>query len=346
MEMNIAQVTVIVPVYNAAKYLADCIESVLQQEFKEFELLLINDGSTDNSLKICEAYQQRDPRVRVLSQKNSGPGAARNKGILETRTPWLCFLDSDDLIGPKYIGEFFAHGIPEQNTLVLQGMRIITDLGRKPLSTVAYPDKLITPDEADTLIPRYQILHSGYPFLKLYSTELIRSHSLQFDTSISFHEDHLFVLTYMLYVKQILLRSSTEYSYIQHLGSLSKRLHPYQESEHSLARLRTAFDKAVEHFNIKDTRYRQDINAFLRGTLLRTIEYAYRGQTSGQEQKALLERLSSYRKDIASASTNPASPSRERILCWIYLYLPIPLQHLLFKAYYSLLKGYHHLREK
>ena len=346
MEMNIAQVTVIVPVYNAAKYLADCIESVLQQEFKEFELLLVNDGSTDNSLEICEAYLQRDPRVRVLSQKNSGPGAARNKGILETRTPWLCFLDSDDLIGPKYIREFFAQGTPEQDTLVVQGMSIVTDLERKPLSTVAYPDKLITSDELDTLIPRYQILHSGYPFLKLYNTELIRSHSLQFDTSISFHEDHLFVLTYMLYVKQILLSSSTQYSYIQHLGSLSKSLHPYQESEQSLARLRTAFEKAVDHFNIKDTRYQQDINGFLRGTLLRTIEYAYRGRTSGLEQKALLERLSTYRKDISSASSNPASPRREETLCWIYLYLPLQLQHLLFNAYYSLLKGYHHLRRK
>ena len=344
--MNIAQVTVIVPVYNAAKYLADCIESVLQQEFKEFELLLVNDGSTDNSLEICEAYLQRDPRVRVLSQKNSGPGAARNKGILETRTPWLCFLDSDDLIGPKYIREFFAQGTPEQDTLVVQGMSIVTDLERKPLSTVAYPDKLITSDELDTLIPRYQILHSGYPFLKLYNTELIRSHSLQFDTSISFHEDHLFVLTYMLYVKQILLSSSTQYSYIQHLGSLSKSLHPYQESEQSLARLRTAFEKAVDHFNIKDTRYQQDINGFLRGTLLRTIEYAYRGRTSGLEQKALLERLSTYRKDISSASSNPASPRREETLCWIYLYLPLQLQHLLFNAYYSLLKGYHHLRRK
>lgn len=334
MEINVAQVTVIVPVYNAAKYLADCIESVLQQEFKEFELLLINDGSTDNSLEICEAYQQRDPRVRVLSQKNAGPGAARNKGILETRTPWLCFLDSDDLIGSKYIGEFFTQGTPEQDTLVLQGMRIVADLGRKPLSTVAYPNKLITSDEVDTLIPRYQILHSGYPFLKLYNTELIRSHSLQFDTSISFHEDHLFVLSYMKHVDRIRLCPATEYLYRQSSGSLTHKLHPYTESERALKYLDKSFKDVLEHFNIKNASYEREINTFLCSTLFRTIAYAYRGAVSNQEKLELLQRLAEYRKKVTSADIR--KPLSLRVMRWIYLYLPKTLQHVIFSTFYYL----------
>lgn len=341
-----ALITVIVPVYNVARYLADCIESVLQQEFTQFELLLVNDGSTDNSLVICEQYQQRDPRVRVLSQANAGPGAARNRGIEETRTPWLCFLDSDDVIGPRYLGEFFAHGIPEQDTLVMQGMRMVTEHGREDLSVLAYPDQLITASEVGELIPKYRILHSGFPVLKLYSTELIRTHSLRFDTSISFHEDHLFVLAYMMHIQQIRLCSRTEYLYVQYQGSLSKKLHPYQESERALGLLRSAFDLALAHFDITDAQYRQEVNGFLNVTLFRTIEYAYRGNASTPEQQALLKRLRAYRGDIASACIDPLTPQRERAMRWIYLHFPISLQHLSYKAYYSLLKSYHSFRRK
>ena len=76
-----AVVSVIVPVYNAAAYLKECIESVLAQSLPTFELILIDDGSQDDSLAICQEYQQKDSRVKVFSQDNAGPGAARNKGI-------------------------------------------------------------------------------------------------------------------------------------------------------------------------------------------------------------------------------------------------------------------------
>lgn len=340
-----ALVTVIVPVYNAAKYLADCIESVLRQDLEEFELLLVNDGSTDNSLDICHLYQKKDSRVRVLSQENAGPGAARNKGLAEVRTPWLCFLDSDDVIGCKYLSEFFSYGIPEQDTLVMQGMHIVTELGRETISVLTYPDMLISMSEVGSLIPRYRILHSGFPVLKLYNTDQIRTHSLTFDTSISFHEDHLFVLAYMMCVRQIRLSSSTEYIYIQHQGSLSKKLHPYQESERALELLQSAFTQALTRFGIQDSQYTNEIYGFLSGTLFRTIEYAYRGKANhDQERLALLNRLRVYRDIIASASIDPMTPRRERIMRWTFLHFPNSLQHFLFKVYYSLLKAYHSYR--
>ena len=89
-------ISIIVPIYKVERWLSDCIESVLMQEGVDFELLLINDGSPDNSLKICETYAERDARIKVISKPNGGLSSARNCGIENAKGDWLIFLDSDD----------------------------------------------------------------------------------------------------------------------------------------------------------------------------------------------------------------------------------------------------------
>ncbi len=91
-------VSVIIPVYNAEKYLRECLDSVLTQTFEGFELLLINDGSTDNSGSICEEYAKSDSRVVVFHKKNNGVSAARNTGIDKSNGKFIVFVDSDDYV--------------------------------------------------------------------------------------------------------------------------------------------------------------------------------------------------------------------------------------------------------
>lgn len=90
--------SVIVPVYNVEQYLAECVESILNQSFRNFELILVNDGSTDSSLEICKHYQIADNRVRVIDKPNGGQSSARNKGLDEARGKYISFVDSDDYI--------------------------------------------------------------------------------------------------------------------------------------------------------------------------------------------------------------------------------------------------------
>lgn len=97
------KVSIIVPVYNTGQYLSQCIDSILVQTFTNFELILINDGSTDNSLAICEKYRKMDNRVRVISQKNSGVAFARNNGLKVARGEFIEFIDSDDFIGTHHL---------------------------------------------------------------------------------------------------------------------------------------------------------------------------------------------------------------------------------------------------
>ena len=108
-----SKVSVIIPVYNTDKYLRECIESVISQTLQDIEILLINDGSTDNSGEICDEYAKKDLRIKVFHQTNLGVSAARNNGIDNAEGEYLYFLDSDDMIGENFLE--FAYNVAKAN---------------------------------------------------------------------------------------------------------------------------------------------------------------------------------------------------------------------------------------
>ena len=98
-----ADISVIIPVYQAELYLRQCLDSVLGQTYADLEILLVDDGSTDGSLAICQEYAERDSRVRCFHQENAGQAAARNLALKDAKGDWLCFVDSDDSIHPQMV---------------------------------------------------------------------------------------------------------------------------------------------------------------------------------------------------------------------------------------------------
>lgn len=127
---------------------------------------------------------------------------------------------------------------------------------------------------------------------------MIRKSNLNFDTSFSFHEDHVFVLQYLRYIKKIRLVSTVLYQYILHEGSLTSKQHPYLSSEQSLETLSLEFTKTLEHFRISDRNYIRSINTFLSHTIFRTVLYAYRAKTKSSDCLLLLSRLKKYRANL------------------------------------------------
>ena len=92
------KISVIVPVYNAEKYLNRCVNSILQQTFSDFEIILVDDGSEDQSRNICDEYAKKDKRIKVIHQQNRGQAAARNRGVSCATGEWVVFVDADDMI--------------------------------------------------------------------------------------------------------------------------------------------------------------------------------------------------------------------------------------------------------
>ena len=115
------KISVIVPVYNVEKYLHECVDSILAQTFTDFELILVNDGSKDNSGTICDEYAGKDKRITVIHQKNQGQAAARNNAITIAKGEWIHFVDSDDLIHPQML-EILYSAVDENTQISMCGL--------------------------------------------------------------------------------------------------------------------------------------------------------------------------------------------------------------------------------
>lgn len=122
MSENPFKISVIVPVYNVEKYLSRCIDSILSQTFTDFELLLVDDGSTDKSGEICDEYAKTDARIKVFHTENRGVSAARNLGIKEASADWISFVDSDDWVEDKYLSDLYGEGFSHDECIVCQSV--------------------------------------------------------------------------------------------------------------------------------------------------------------------------------------------------------------------------------
>lgn len=219
------KISVIVPVYNVEKYLPRCIDSILSQSFTDFELILVDDGSPDNSGKICDEYAQKDNRVRVFHKSNGGVSSARNLGLDNARGEWVTFIDSDDHVDVDYLQElisFVNHGSIDW-VVTLNTIKKHT-----PHKSVS-----LKYDDYNQLFSLYDLDKNGYVIGKLYKRDIVNRVNLRFNEKIHLGEDSMFGLLYLLETKNIVLIHSEKYFYEnQRPGSLTKIFNSY-ESEHA-----------------------------------------------------------------------------------------------------------------
>ena len=133
------KISVIIPVYNVEKYLSKCIESVLEQDFSDYEIILIDDGSTDTSGKLCDEYAENYSAIKVIHQQNKGLGGARNTGIEAAEGQYLLFVDSDDYIRDNIMTFLYDTAVCNDSDIVAFGMDYVYESGgkfatRRPIS--------------------------------------------------------------------------------------------------------------------------------------------------------------------------------------------------------------------
>lgn len=220
------KISIIIPVYNSEKYLYECLDSVLNQNFTDFEVLLINDGSTDNSGQICDDYAAKDARFKVFHKENGGVSTARNLGLDHAKGEWIAFMDSDDQLKEKYIEELLNSTLYDSVDLVVQGYTAISvDKKRK----VSFGNDIVLSNDYIKLFEEKEIFKYGYPFSKLFKNQIIRENKLRFPERYSFAEDLSFFLAYLSYCKQIKFDEKYNYYYVSHPNSLSKSVKKPEE---------------------------------------------------------------------------------------------------------------------
>jgi len=217
------KVSVIIPVYNAEKYLRECIDSVLAQTFDDFELLLINDGSTDGSGKICDEYAKKDKRIKVFHKENGGVSSARNLGLDNAKGEWITFVDSDDKVIEMYLYNLYKD--VENCDIVFQGI-IKKKFNTKEEIQMIFYDEVINIKD---FLQNHMITSYGFAVAKLFSFSIIKKNRIEFDECINFAEDALFLIDYLCFVENIMLSSNKGYYYYERENSLVKQKYSYKK---------------------------------------------------------------------------------------------------------------------
>ena len=202
--------SIIAPVYNVEKYLNRCLDSILNQNFSDYEILLIDDGSTDDSGKICDDYASKDPRIRVFHKQNGGVSSTRNLGIEHAKGEWLLFIDSDDEIIEDSLGKLFESS-SEVDLITTEPIHIFNGKAAKSPLLIS---RTFTPEQyAFCLLTTYNGLYQGYDATKVFKRSIIIENNLRFDSDITYNEDRLFVMRYLCKCTKVLYADSQFYIY-------------------------------------------------------------------------------------------------------------------------------------
>ncbi len=190
-------ISVLIPVYNVEKYLGACLDSVLKQTFQDFEVICINDGSTDHSLDVLNQYAQKDNRIHIISQKNQGVSVARNRGISNARGEYITFLDSDDMIAPTFLEALIT--ALEKNPSAQFAWCDFKEEIPSTFSKIEIPSLITIKNPFDYFILRKKPRIGASSCAKLYKKQALNN--LEFPKGLTVGEDLIFLYTLLLQSK-------------------------------------------------------------------------------------------------------------------------------------------------
>lgn len=226
------KISVIVPVYNVEKYISQCLDSIVDQTYRDLEIIIVNDGSTDLSVRICDEFASKDSRISVIHQPNGGVSVARNTGIEAATGDYITFVDSDDWLEKGMYSKMIAQiekfprldvimcdTVLNSNESEISSSEFIREgyYSKDDIRSDLYPTLIVTENFAK--IPIVSACSS------IYRREILMKNLIRFDPSLKYSEDYLFVAGIMINVKSYFyLKGNFHYHYRQHPQSRSKLL--------------------------------------------------------------------------------------------------------------------------
>lgn len=281
------EVSIIVPVYNVERYLRKCIDSILAQTYKDYELILIDDGSTDCCGAICDEYRIKDQRIQVIHKKNEGLSSARNAGMDIAKGTYYLFCDSDDFVTATWCEHFLKHVKSEKDNFIFGGI----------ITTYVY-EGTETLDERNTL--RIERTYSLSDFIKLqlesqigfawnvlYYADVLREHKLRFSQE-TIVEDLPFNLAYLRYMKELTGTGMADYHYVQdERKTLSKKYYP-----HSFRRWQGKYQVTQEYIETSIPVYeREELRTLVASAYLYHFLHALDNTFDSRNPQSFLQKL-------------------------------------------------------
>ena len=329
-------VSIIVPVYNSEKYLRQCVESILTQTFNDFELLLIDDGSTDNSGKICDEFAEKDFRITAFHTPNGGVSAARNFGIEKAKGKFINFIDSDDWIKETYL-EHLLEG--DENT----ELRVVGYLEQSSkLSWKEYlPQKeTFVNEQIISFIEKHIASCIGHaPWGKLFLKEIIDKNNLYFDTKFAYGEDTFFCIRYLKKISSIKVNNSADY-YWRFVGTSLSRINYIRDIEawnNFVSVYKSEFLPIIEKSGTSEILVQHLADRYF-NIFSKTVESICNAKiNSTQKRKMLLsacEKLDEFDCDYSQTAQNYGIQGK--LLLAMYKSRKVGIYYSIFKSYYIL----------
>lgn len=257
------KISIIIPIYNAEKFLDRCIKSVITQSYTNLEIILINDGSKDGSYEICKKYEKKDKRIKLFQQENAGVSVARNLGLKKMTGKYLMFLDADDYY-EKDICKVLIKNIKEHNADIGIVNKKFLINGIEVLNCLYNDDNFVRTNEEkelfildlftffyDKKMNKVKYLSCGVT-AKIFNAELINKNKIRFLENCHFGEDVLFNLYAFQFAKRISYRNYNGYNFVVSENSSTHKYREFWEDSHN--KFVDEIDAFVEKFD-KDNRY-------------------------------------------------------------------------------------------
>lgn len=321
------KISVIVPVYNVEEYIQDCVHSILNQTFSDFELLLIDDGSSDSSGKLIDEFSDIDIRVRSIHKENQGVSATRNLGIDLAKGEFICFIDSDDWIDKNYFEKLFENS---SSTDLIILTAVAYDYPNKTIyKTPLYKKEFFSNEAIPQLLIENNFFTTGDGgcWSKLFRKNIIIENDIRFQINNAAYEDTLFTFEYISKCKKVYIARGSHYHYIhRHDISLSKKKHPYKNYLDSGTKALTLLIEIQNKYQIENvsTFMIKGITKFI-GVLNYSVFSLYPtfDQFLKQERINLLHVL--YTKNVKYKNLYKTKNIKQKIVHYIILF---PVKHI------------------
>lgn len=220
MTHNAPLVSIIVPVYNAQPYLTRCIDSIIHQEYRNIEVLLIDDGSTDGSGARCDDYAKKDPRIKVVHQPNAGVSKSRNTALGMAQGTYIQFADSDDWITPDATKLFVRSMLEFDCDMVISDFYRVSGERVSPKGDIEETGIMNRQQFAGHMMENPADFYYGVLWNKLFKRKIIEQHQIRMDESLDWCEDFLFNLEYIRHARTFYALQAPVYYYFKRKGSL------------------------------------------------------------------------------------------------------------------------------